>query len=175
VINAGQTAFGFRPQEAVRVGDYADPEGHRWKRLAECMRVYSPRRVSSRRMGIASTRADRSSSDRVAVLADQKNLKTVAVRGEPGSDLTGTLACRQALRSERSTVRTCPWRKTHRCAVALWQRHSGRGARWGIPVLSNAGDTESSIRTSGPAWPPLLSERPRAGANSICNDTWLIS
>lgn len=63
VINAGQTAFGFRPQEAVRVGDYADPEGHRWKRLAECMRVYSPRRVSSRRMGIASTRADRSSSD----------------------------------------------------------------------------------------------------------------
>jgi hypothetical protein len=50
-------------------------------------------------MGIASTRANRSSSDSglsnetaVAVLADQKNLKAVAVRGEPGPYLAGTLA-----------------------------------------------------------------------------------
>ena len=63
VIHTGQTTFRFRPQQAVGVGDDADPERHRSRRLAERMRVYRPRRISSCRMGIASTRANKSSAD----------------------------------------------------------------------------------------------------------------
>jgi hypothetical protein len=58
VIHTGQTTFRFRPQQAVGVGDDADPERHRSRRLVKRMRVYRPRR-----MGIASTRANKSSAD----------------------------------------------------------------------------------------------------------------
>ena len=39
VIHTGQTTFRFRPQQPVGVGDDADPERHRSRRLAARMRV----------------------------------------------------------------------------------------------------------------------------------------
>jgi hypothetical protein len=67
------------------------------------MRVYRPRR-----MGIASTRANKSSADsgfvgrngRVTVLADQKDLNAPAVRGEPGPDLSSPASVRTIDRSD---------------------------------------------------------------------------
>jgi hypothetical protein len=79
-------------------------------------------------MGIASTRANKSSADsgfvgrngRVTVLADQKDLNAPAVRGEPGPDLSSAASVRTIDRSDM------PWRKIHRSAVAFRQRRSRR-------------------------------------------------
>jgi hypothetical protein len=59
VIHAGQATFRFRPQQAVRVGDDAYPEDHRCAPGLARPRAYRARRISSCRMGIASTRANR--------------------------------------------------------------------------------------------------------------------